>query len=151
MEKSINTSGGWYVNHRGAVRLLMAVFMVMVACAVIIGVAHPALAATNPSPGPLIPDPTTPDSSVAGQGSVAGGILQRVFGVILTLLAVGCGVGAIIQLVLVMFAMFRRSTQKLKREGLFLLGFLALGGLAGGGAIALFNAAAATFGKIAGG
>jgi|GEM_PF-5152903 len=151
MEKSINTPGGWYVNHLGAVRLLMAVFMVMVAFAIIIGVAHPALAATNPSPQPLIPEPTTPDSSVAGQDSVIGGIVARVFGVILTLVALGCGVGAIYQLVLVMVAMFRRSTQKLKKEGIFLLGFLVLGGAATGGAIAFFNAAAAAFGKIAGG
>lgn len=147
MGKPIAALGDWYVNHSSSKWLLIAAIMVSVTLVSVIGMSHPALAA---SPDPLIP-PTTPDTSVAGPGTVIGAIILRVFGVILFIITTLAGLGAVVALVRVLIAMFRRSISKLKLDLLFLLGFLAVGGICGASGVGIFNATASAFGHAVGG
>lgn len=147
MGKPIVALGDWYVNHSSSKWLLIAVIMVSVTLVTVIGMSHPALAA---SPDPLIP-PTTPDGSVAGKDTVIGAIWLRILAGFLFVIAFLAGLGAVWTMIRVLISMFRRSIAKLKQDLLFLLGFLAIGGIFGGSGVAIFNATASTFAHVVGG
>jgi hypothetical protein len=150
MRKHFEALDDWYISHQRVVRLLMAVLMVVAVYAVTIGISHPALAATTPSPAPLIP-PTTPDTSVGGGGTVLGAIIQRVFAGLLFLLGTIAGLGAVMMLILTVMSMIGRKPLAVRNNALYTLGLAAVGGLSFGGAISLINAAAATLNGVVNG